>query len=539
MSRARGRSAKVTMEVDEEVAEANGEQQRRSSRKKRTLEGADAVAKASGKNSSSSSSASNHHADASSNGNQEQPLSKKEKVSGDDADVKVSSKPPGTNSADPFRYMPGFGSFFSSEKLPGALPVGQNNPQRCPYGLFAEQLNGSAFTAPRTNNFRTWFYRIMPSCVHKPFEKIDCGRITTSMSQAQTVPNQTRWKPFPLAKPDEVVDWVQGLATVGGAGSPDVKHGFAIHVYTANAPMVDKCFCNSDGDLLIVPQLGALSLQTEMGWLFVPPTEIVVVPRGIKFRVELPDVHKLPERAVRGYVLEVYDGHFKLPDLGPIGANGLANPRDFVYPVADFEDRKAPYTLIQKFLGEIFSAQSDRSPFDVVAWHGNYAPYKYNLSNFVVVNSVSVDHLDPSIFTVLTCPTLEPGVACADFVIFPPRWAVQKHTFRPPYYHRNCMSEFMGNIEGAYDAKPDGFLPGSGSLHSCMTGHGPDATAFKNASDTSKELKPVYMENALAFMFESSYIMRLTHWATEFAQVDDKYYKCWQGIEPSFDPSKP
>eukprot|EP00808_Paulinella_micropora_P031454 g62298.t1 len=314
-----------------------------------------------------------------------------------------------------------------------------------------------------------------------------------------------------------------GLSTLGGAGSASSKSGFAVHVYTCNADMKDKAIVNSDGDFLLVPQLGRLLVQTEFGLLEVPPGFICVVQRGIAFSVTLPD-----QMASRGYVLEVYSSHFRLPDLGPIGANGLANPRDFQHPTAKYEDRKCKFSVIQKFLGELFSAEHNRSVFDVVGWHGNYVPYRYDLGRFCVVNSVSYDHLDPSIFTVLTAPTNDVGVACADFVIFPPRWAVQQDTFRPPYYHRNCMTEFMGNIRGRYDAKPTGFLPGGASLHSMMAGHGPSKESYDKASKAPDD--PVKMEDSLQFMFESTFYMRLTPWALQEELLDVDYYKDWQGI---------
>jgi len=294
--------------------------------------------------------------------------------------------------------------------------------------------------------------------------------------------------------------------------------------------MGDKCFVNSDGDFLIVPQEGALRVRTEFGYLHVSPGQICVIQRGIVFSVQI-------NGPSRGYICEVYNGHFKLPELGPIGANGLANPRDFLFPTASYDNTDKKFTVIQKFLGKLFSYTRTGSPFNVVAWFGNYAPYKYDLNNFVAVNSVTIDHIDPSVFTVLTCPTTEPGVACCDFVIFPPRWAVQERTFRPPYYHRNCMSEFMGNIKGRYDAKPDGFLPGGASLHSCMIAHGPDASTFKAA--TSSESKPVYMpDDSLAFMFESTFFMKLSDWAINSAPRDSNYEECWANMPKLFNPDK-
>eukprot|EP01004_Peranema_trichophorum_P003565 NODE_2547_length_1553_cov_52.639860_g2193_i0.p1 GENE.NODE_2547_length_1553_cov_52.639860_g2193_i0~~NODE_2547_length_1553_cov_52.639860_g2193_i0.p1 ORF type:complete len:447 (-),score=86.72 NODE_2547_length_1553_cov_52.639860_g2193_i0:161-1501(-) len=430
---------------------------------------------------------------------------------------------------DNLQYLNGFGNHFATESLPNALPKGQNTPQKCPYGLYAEQLSGTAFTAPRSKNQRTWLYRIMPTCKHLPFVEITTGLLKSDFSNAIVNPNQLRWNPLPIPGPEQQSDFVDGLITFCGSGSPDMKAGLAIHLYVCNRSMENRVLCNSDGDFLIVPQQGALRIKTEYGLLKVNPGEICVIQRCIKFQV-------LIDEPSRGYICEVYQSHFILPDLGPIGANGLANPRDFETPVAWYEDIVEEYTLVQKFMGKLFHAKMDRSPFDVVAWHGNYCPYKYDLEKFNTVNSVSYDHLDPCIFVVLTAPSGEPGVAVCDFVIFPPRFMVQENTFRIPYYHRNVMSEYMGNIKGVYEAKLDGFLPGGGSLHSVGVGHGPDHDAFKKASLEHPQVPVKSDPNALAFMFESTYMYRLT----EFAQnhlVQDEYYKCWQPLQSHFDPT--
>ncbi|GFQ72829.1 homogentisate 1,2-dioxygenase [Trichonephila clavata] len=341
------------------------------------------------------------------------------------------------------KYLSGFGSDLTSEdpRCANSLPWGQNNPQVCPYGLYAEQLSGTAFTAPREYNRRTWFYRIRPSVVHLPFERINNGDLTHNWNENEPNPNQMRWMPFDIPERElEQVDFVEGIKTICGAGDPKIRHGVAIHVYLCNVSMEDKCFYNADGDFLIVPQQGRLTVTTEFGRMYVEPNEICVMQLGMKFNVGV-------EGPSRGYILEVFDAHFNLPYLGPIGANGLANPRDFLTPVALYEDREVEtYTIVKKFQGKLFAAHQGHSPFDVVAWHGNYVPYKYNLSNFMAINTVSFDHPDPSIFTVLTCPSTRPGIAIADFVIFPPRWGVAEGTFRPPYFHRNCMSEFMGSF---------------------------------------------------------------------------------------------
>ncbi|XP_068222933.1 homogentisate 1,2-dioxygenase [Palaemon carinicauda] len=432
-------------------------------------------------------------------------------------------------SEDGLKYLSGFGSELATEALPGALPEGQNNPQVCPYGLYAEQLSGTAFTAPRESNKRAWLYRIRPCVVHTPFAPMKHPHFLSEFGKRHPNPNQLRWNPFDI--PTEPTDFVSGFRTVCGAGDPLSRHGCAIHVYVCNTSMGDSAMYNSDGDFLIVPQQGALNITTEFGRLLVEPNEICVIQQGMRFKVDV-------NGPTRGYILEVYDNHFVLPNLGPIGANGLANPRDFLTPVAWFEDREVKdYKVISKYQGHLFEALQNHSPFDVVAWHGNYAPYKYNLKNFMVINATSFDHADPSIFTVLTCPSTKPGTAIADFVIFPPRWAVQDHTFRPPYYHRNCMSEFMGLIFGNYEAKEEGFRPGGASLHSMMTPHGPDVQCFEGASNA--KLTPVRVaDGTQSFMFETSLGLALTEWAENTCQkIDPNYYKCWQGLKKHFNPN--
>ncbi|KAJ3348495.1 hypothetical protein HDU91_006554 [Kappamyces sp. JEL0680] len=461
----------------------------------------------------------------------------------------MSDSPP-----EDFTYQSGFGSTFESEAIPGALPVGRNSPQKCPFGLYAEQLSGTAFTAPRHENQRSWFYRIRPSVCHVPFKRIPSSQLVRSFSvlddaskevECYATPNQLRWSPFTLPA-ESNVDFVQGLHTICGQGNPSQRAGLAIHVYTCNASMNKRALYNSDGDFLFVPQDGSLRVKTEMGRLLVKPGEILVVPRGIRFSIELVD------KSARGYVLEVFDRHFELPDLGPIGANGLANPRDFLYPCAHYEDVDEDWEIVNKYQGYLFATTQDHSPFDVVAWHGNYAPYKYDLARFNTINTVSFDHPDPSIYTVLTVKSGQPGVALADFVIFPPRWMVAENTFRPPWYHRNwfesrptdgSMAEFMGLISGGYDAKKEGFTPGGASLHSIGTPHGPDRDVFEAAS--TEKLEPYKLRpDGLAFMFETNQFLSVTKWALGMVDggnptLQPDYYKCWQGIKKHFDPTNP
>ncbi|KAJ9528270.1 hypothetical protein QJQ45_014238, partial [Haematococcus lacustris] len=524
------------------------------------------------------------------------------------------------------------GNEFASEAIPGALPQGQNNPRVCPYGLYCEQLSGTAFTVPRKDQRRSWLYRIRPSVTHEPFHphSFPCETLTADFSNGVVTPNQLRWRPWPLPT-EPNVDFVRGITTVCGAGCAARKDGFAIHVYACNASMEDTCLANADGDFLIVPQQGSLRILTEFGILDVAPTEVAIISRGMRFSVLLlphqpatapgapagqtptmqgrgaaaggseqqglgsgsdrspaggasttphedngshakgdsgngqaglgsggrseaghgvgagaagetagvPGSGAGPGRSpgARGYILEVFAGHFQLPDLGPIGSNGLAAARDFQSPVAWFEDRPvAEYTVQHKFEGQLFSATQTFSPYNVVAWHGNYVPCKYDLKKFCPLNTVAFDHADPSIFTVLTVPSSTPGVAVADFVIFPPRWIVAQNTFRPPYYHRNVMSEFMGLISGEYEAKRDGgFLPGGASLHACMTPHGPDTLTFENAILESNE-EPKHLGPALAFMFETSYTPRVTPTALSSPTIDRSYYKCWMGLKSHFTP---
>ena len=428
---------------------------------------------------------------------------------------------------NPLTYQSGFANEFATEAAPGALPVGQNAPQDHPLGLYTEQLSGTPFTAPRAVNRRTWTYRIRPSVTHRPYEEVPMGLLRSGpFNEVPPTPNQLRWDPLPI--PAEETDFAHGLVTLGGNGDPALHTGVALHLYALNASMRDTFFANADGELLIVPQLGVLRFHTELGILDVAPGEICLVPRGIKFRVELL------ESQARGYICENYGQSFRLPELGPIGANGLANPRDFLAPIAAFDDRDGDFRIFTKFMGRLWQAAIDHSPLDVVAWHGNYTPCKYDLARFNCINTVSFDHPDPSIYTVLSSPSALPGTANCDFAIFPPRWLVAEHSFRPPWFHRNLMNEFMGLVFGAYDAKAEGFVPGGASLHNCMAGHGPDAETFARAS--SAELKPVYLDNTLAFMFETQLVVRPTAFAMNTRILQHEYFECWQGLRKRFSP---
>ncbi|MZE81769.1 homogentisate 1,2-dioxygenase [Streptomyces xinghaiensis] len=425
-------------------------------------------------------------------------------------------------------YSSGFGNEHSSEAVPGALPVGRNSPQRAPLGLYAEQLSGSAFTEPRHDNRRSWLYRIRPSAAHPPFARTDNGALRGApFTETEPDPNRLRWGPLPDPAPG--TDFVAGLWTLGGNGDIRQRAGMAVHLYAANASMTDRVFSDSDGELLIVPERGGLLLHTEFGRLRAEPGQVALIPRGVRFRVELT------AGTARGYVCENYGRPFTLPELGPIGANGLANPRDFLAPAAAFEDREEPVEVVNKFCGNLWAAVYGHSPLDVVAWHGTLAPYVYDLRRFNVLGSISYDHPDPSIFTVLTSPSDTPGLAGIDFVVFAPRWLVGEDTFRPPYFHRNVMSEYMGLIEGAYDAKtsgPGGFVPGGGSLHNMMSAHGPDRETFEKAS--AAELTPQKVDDGLAFMFETRWPVTATAQALGAGHLQSGYDRVWDGMERHF-----
>jgi len=417
---------------------------------------------------------------------------------------------------------------METESLPGVLPQGRNSPQKCAYGLYAEQLSGSPFTAPRGTNERSWLYRIRPSVCHTHrFTSIEhpFWRSAPANHDAVLSLQQMRWGPTPI--PEEATNFIQGIRSITTAGDVMTQTGMASHVYVANAYMQDDYFFNADGEMLLVPQLGVINVFTELGKITTAPGEICLIPRGVTFKVTLSD------GPVRGYICENYGAKLTLPDRGPIGANCLANPRDFKTPVACYEDKETACTVSIKWCGQFYRTEVDHSPLDVVAWHGNYAPYKYDLATFSPVGALMFDHPDPSIFTVLTAPSDEAGTANIDFVIFPPRWLVAENTFRPPWYHRNIMSEFMGLVHGQYDAKEEGFVPGGMSLHNMMLPHGPDTAGFEKASNA--DLAPQKLENTLAFMFETRYPQHMTKFAAELNTVQDDYIDCWAGLQRRFD----
>ena len=425
-------------------------------------------------------------------------------------------------------YMPGFGNDFETEALPGALPQGRNSPQKCEYGLYAEQLSGTAFTAPSHQNERTWCYRIRPSVKHSArYRRIEVEHWKSApLIQDDIVSlGQYRWNPVEIG--DAPLNWITGMRTMTTAGDVNTQVGMASHVYLVTQSMIEEYFYSADSELLVVPQQGRLRFHTELGILDLAPKEIAVIPRGLVYRVELID------GPARGFVCENYGQKFELPGRGPIGANCLANPRDFKAPVAAFEDRETPSTVTIKWCGQFHVTEIGQSPLDVVAWHGNYAPVKYDLEAYCPVGAVLYDHPDPSIFTVLTAPSGVPGTANIDFVLFRERWMVAEDTFRPPWYHKNIMSELMGNIYGIYDAKPEGFVPGGISLHNMMLPHGPDRAAFEGASNA--DLKAEKLDNTMSFMFETRFPQHLTEFAAKKAPLQQDYIDCWSDLEKKFD----
>jgi homogentisate 1,2-dioxygenase len=420
-------------------------------------------------------------------------------------------------------YLTGFGNQHSSEAVPGALPIGRNSPQKAPLGLYAELLSGSAFTAPRADNHRTWMYRRRPSVVVGGYEPLAHALWKSGAAQGECAsPDPLRWGPTPLQDEGDFVDSLRSYAVNGEVGI----QGMGALAYVASHSMGRRALVNADAEMLLVPQQGRLLVTTELGRLEVAPGSIALLPRGMAFKVDPLDV------PARGYVCENFGAAFRLPELGPIGSNGLANARDFEAPVAWHEAEEGEYEIVKRYGGKLWRAKQGHSPFNVVAWHGNLVPYRWDTARFMTINTVSFDHPDPSIFTVLTSPSDTPGWANVDFVIFPPRWMVAENTFRPPWYHRNVMSEFMGLVLGQYDAKPEGFKPGGASLHNSYVPHGPDTEAFDKASNA--DLKPHKLDATLAFMFETRWPLKPTAWALKDAPLETTYANCWQGLKDEF-----
>jgi homogentisate 1,2-dioxygenase len=421
-------------------------------------------------------------------------------------------------------YQSGLMNLFETEARLGALPPTQNSPQKAPLGLYAEHLSGSAFTAPRALNLRSWTYRIRPTSQHEPFDRVEQPNWKTAPLPEPASPNQHRWNP--LTPPTKPTSFFEGVTTMVANGSAGDQKGLGCHLYFCNSSQKTQILTNSDAEMIVLPEKGGLLLETELGSLEVLEGELACIPRGLRFRATPLS------KSSRGYLVENYGAPFRLPELGPIGINGLANPHHFKTPVAWFEDLDAEFEIINKFSGQFWRCTQSHSPLDVVAWRGNYAPYKYDLRLFNTIGSISYDHPDPSIFTVLTSPSEVPGTANCDFVIFPPRWLVAENTFRPPWFHRNVMSEWMGLLFGAYDAKETGFVPGGSSLHNCLSGHGPDLEAFEKASNAM--LAPKKLDETMAFMFESRYPFQCSKFAMQGGLLQTDYHRCWQGLKKHF-----
>ncbi|KAL5526159.1 hypothetical protein ACEPAG_7497 [Sanghuangporus baumii] len=432
---------------------------------------------------------------------------------------------------DPYSYQVGFGNRFASEAIPETLPFAQNSPQKCKYDLYAEQVTATSFVAPKAEKQTAWLYRIRPAVAHQGFTKLPAtpdleNNFSPSNPRVHTSPTQQAWHPIDIPTSGKV-DFIDGLKSFAGNGDPTLREGLAIHMYASNTSMGNKAFCNNDGDMLILPQQGRLDVQTEFGKLMVRPGELLVIQRGIRFRVAFPDGPS------RGYIQEIYGSHYELPELGPLGGHGLANARDFEHPVASFDIDQSPWEVVYKVCGELHVCKQEHTPFDVVAWHGNYVPYKYAMEKFVNVGSISKDHIDPSIFCVLTAKSKTPGTPLADFLIFSPRWDVASNTFRPPYYHRNCATEFMGLIYGIYSGRSDEFQPGSCSYETGFCPHGVSYEEFKLA--TEGDLKPMRIhEGTMAFMFESSMTFTLSDYAMNSPKRHEHEPKMWDDLKGQF-----
>ncbi|KAH9884385.1 homogentisate 1,2-dioxygenase [Xylariomycetidae sp. FL2044] len=419
-------------------------------------------------------------------------------------------------SADPYRYQIGFGNRFATEAIPGVLPQACNTPQRCKYDLISEQLNGTPFISPRATLLHAWFYRIHPSVKHRPLKRLpkneDLEAVFSPLNpDVEFTPQDLGWDKFPHPKGADAVDmidFIDGLKTIGGHGDPTLKEGLAVHMYMANTSMPNRAFCNNDGDMLIIPQEGRLDIQTEFGRLMVRPGELVVVQAGMRFTVGLPDGPS------RGYIQEIFGSHYELPELGPVGSNGMAQPRDFEIPVASFDVDLSPWTVVVKLAGALFAYEQDHTPYDVVGWHGNYAPYKYAMEKFISSATVDRDQSDPSIYCVLTARSKIPGVSLSDFLVFTPKWCSTRNTFRPPYYHRNVATEIMGMPYGTWHGSATMLEPGGLTYEPSYMPHGESYERWKEA--TGADLQPARVgEGAMAFMMHISGHVSLTQYALQ------------------------
>jgi homogentisate 1,2-dioxygenase len=442
--------------------------------------------------------------------------------------------PPPIRGPSELSFVSGFGSTHESEALPGALPRRQNAPRIAPYGLYPELLSGTPFTVESAENSRVWMYRIRASFSHGVLTPLPAASFLAPLEAVE--PNRTRWRPLPIPEGPAQVDFLDGLVTLGGAGDETSGPGYGVHIYAANADMKDRCFSSADGDLLIVPQTGTLEVQTELGWLRVGPGSILLVPRSLKFAIGVPD------GAARGWMLEVFGRRFRLPERGLIGSNGLADARHFLAPTAAYEDRTCPsgFQSVVKLGGQLFAATQAHSPFDVVAWHGNHAPFTYDLSLFSAMGSVTFDHPDPSILTVLTAPLDDHGRAIADFVVFPGRWDVLEHSFRPPFMHRNAASEINGVVR---TPSPEaGYEPGVTFISPLLASHGVATKTYDHVLGLSEEAAEGprrLSDESLWIMFESALPFRTSKWARDTPLVDAEFAKLWEGMRSRFDPTRP
>lgn len=441
--------------------------------------------------------------------------------------------PPHTDFAvkDPYTYLHGFGNYHSSEALPGAVPLVNNAPQVPPLNLRTERVSGSAFTATRDRNFQTWLYRANSSLQHGEFVPLEVTSGYGPDLQAKHLnPNSVSWDNVPVP---EVAHWINGQQFMGRNGEPQKKEGIAIWLFNVTQDMPARhAFSSLDGELLVVPQSGAIDITTEMGRMVVRQNEIAVIPRNLRHRVTLID-----GKPCRGYVCELYQGHFQLPNLGIIGSTGLANVRDFEIPTAYFEgqvvDGKAvaatsegEWTIVSRLDTRRWHCTQSRTPFDVAGWHGTSYPYKYDLAKFCVMGNLLFDEHDPCLFTVLSAPNhgASPGTAVVDFAVIPPRYMSAEDTMWLPYFHRNTMQEFYAPI--VYDQDPqhpfnrqsrkggNRFKPFAAGLHGAMSTHGPGEAEFQmmRRIDTLTPTK-IGTEGVLVFLFETERPVVLSDWA--------------------------
>ncbi|GAW13093.1 hypothetical protein ANO14919_024710 [Xylariales sp. No.14919] len=432
---------------------------------------------------------------------------------------------------DPYTYLNGFRSYHQTEAVPGANPIAINSPQRPPFGLRTERISNSSFVTPtREGNLQTWLYRVTTSLQAGEFTLLDeTSESANPPVPTRLTPNSCLWPKIPV---EDGANWTQ-QKLLGRNGDPQKKSGSAFWVFSITEDMpAQVTFSSLDGEALIVPQSGALDIQTELGKLLVRQNEIAVIPRGVRYRVALRD-----GRPARGYVFELFEGHFQLPVLGTIGSTGLANVRDFQIPVACFDGEivgdgaggqvvKAAsggdWTVVSRLNGQLWACAQDHTPFDVVAWHGTCYPYKYDLARFCVLGNTLFDHHDPSLFTVLTAPAYgkAPGTAVLDFGIAPPRWQVAEGSLWIPYYHRNVMQEFYFPVvrDQAPDSPLNGgreFRPFGCGLNGAMAAHGSPDDEYLRATgiDTTKPAKLGADDGVLLAFLEMEAPLYLSEWA--------------------------